>query len=132
MSGQKIQTGKANEHGDVEQRHHRLKRAVAQSLLLRGSREFSSRDAYEAFLKQLFGQLHSGRRKRFLEEVQVLKALPLKGSNDDTVIHTKVGPSSTIRSKKNVYSVHSRLIGERIEVRLYADDVELWYAQQKT
>ena len=28
MAGQKIQTGKANENGDVEQRHHRLKRAV--------------------------------------------------------------------------------------------------------
>ncbi len=27
---QKIQTGKANENGDVEQRHHRLKRAVDQ------------------------------------------------------------------------------------------------------
>jgi hypothetical protein len=131
LNGQKIQTGKANENGDIEQRHNRFKKAVEQSLLLRGSREFVSRQAYEAFLKEVFGQLNSGRRKRLLEELSVLKALPLKRSDDYTVIHTKVGPSSTIRIKKNVYSVHSRLIGERIEVRLYAEYLELWYAQKK-
>jgi hypothetical protein len=31
----------------------------------------------------------------------------------------------------NVYSVPSRLIGERVHVRLYADYIEVWYAQQK-
>ena len=41
LEGQKIQAGKANENGDVEQRHHRLKRAVDQALLLRGSRDFA-------------------------------------------------------------------------------------------
>ena len=35
MTGQKIQTGKPNENGDVEQRHYRLKRAVSQALMLR-------------------------------------------------------------------------------------------------
>jgi hypothetical protein len=131
LQGQKIQTGKAHENGDVEQRHHRLKKAVQQSLLLRGSHEFSSRKDYESFLRQLFGQLNAGRRPRLLEELPVLKALPLKRSNDYTVFHVKVGPSSTIRMKKNVYSVHSRLIGERIEIRVYADELELWYAQKK-
>jgi hypothetical protein len=32
--------------------------------------------------------------------------------------------------KSNVYSVDSRLIGEKVEVRLYADTVEVWYAQR--
>ena len=44
LSGQKIQTGKAYENGDVEQRHHRLKRAFEQALLLRCSRDFTTRD----------------------------------------------------------------------------------------
>jgi len=43
----------------------------------------------------------------------------------------KVGPSSTIRVKHNVYSVHSRLIGEQVEIRLYADHLDLWYGQKK-
>jgi hypothetical protein len=34
---EKTQAGHGNENGDVEQRHHRFKRAVAQELLLRGS-----------------------------------------------------------------------------------------------
>ncbi len=131
LKGQKIQTGKANENGDVEQRHHRLKQAVKQSLLLRGSRDFSDRGDYEKFLRHLFRQLNAGRRDRLLEELAVLKALPLKRLDDYTVFHVNVGPSSTIRIQKNVYSVHSRLIRERIEVRLYADYLELWYAQKK-
>jgi len=37
LKGQKIQPRKANENGDVEQSHHRFKRAVDQSLMIRGS-----------------------------------------------------------------------------------------------
>jgi hypothetical protein len=43
----------------------------------------------------------------------------------------KVGPTSTIRVRHNTYSVHSRLIGERVEIRLYAERLEVWYAQKK-
>ena len=42
-----------------------------------------------------------------------------------------VRANSTILIKKNVYSVHSRLIGEQVTVRLYADHLELWYGQRK-
>jgi hypothetical protein len=37
LESEKTQAGHGNENGDVEQRHHRFKRAVAQELLLRGS-----------------------------------------------------------------------------------------------
>jgi hypothetical protein len=33
--------------------------------------------------------------------------------------------------RHNTYSVDSRLIGERVQVRVYADHLELWYGQQK-
>ncbi len=56
LKGQKIQTSKGNENGDVEQRHHRLKHAVKQSLMLRGSHDFSDREGYDVFLRQLFSQ----------------------------------------------------------------------------
>jgi hypothetical protein len=32
---------------------------------------------------------------------------------------------------RNIYSVHSRLIGEMVEVRVGPDTVELWYADRK-
>ena len=62
LEGRMIQAGKVNENGDVEQRHHRFKRAVDQAL--RGCRDFESREAYEAFLGRLFEQLNAGRRQR--------------------------------------------------------------------
>jgi len=65
LKGEKIRTGKANENGDVEQRHYRFKRALNQALLLRGSRDFNSREDYERFIQTLFEQLNAGRRERF-------------------------------------------------------------------
>lgn len=131
LKGRKIQTGKANENGDIEQRHHRFKKAVDQALLLRGSRDFSSRQEYESFLRKLFMQLNAGRKKRLKEELAVIKQLPAQRLDDYTTLKAKVGPSSTVRVKKNVYSVHSRLIGETVNIRLYSDYFEVWYAQKK-
>jgi hypothetical protein len=37
---------------------------------------------------------------------------------------------STINIKNNVYSVPSRLIGEDIEVRLFSEYLDVWYAQK--
>jgi hypothetical protein len=68
LHGQAIQAGQAHENGDVEQSHHQFKRALEQALLLRGSRDFGSRDAYEAFLRHLFTQLNANRQLRLAEE----------------------------------------------------------------
>ena len=40
----------------------------------------------------------------------------------------RVDKGSLIHLHRNTYSVHSRLIGQEVEARLYADRVELWYA----
>ncbi len=76
LSGQKIQAGKANENGDVEQRHHRLKRAIDQALLLRGSRDFAALADYQEFLRSLVKRLNAGRRERVAAEMQYLRPLP--------------------------------------------------------
>ena len=131
FESQKIQPRCPNENGDIEQRHHRLKKAVDQALMLRGSRDFASRDEYEQFLAKLFDQLNSGRSKRLKEELAVLGRLPRKRHDDYTQIECKVTRFSTIRILKNSYSLHSRLIGERVKARIYADHIEVWYAQRK-
>jgi len=130
LEGQKIQVRKPNENGDIEQRHYRFQRALEQSLLLRGSRDFSSRAEYDGFLKQLFDQLNSGRSERLSQELPLLLKLPLKCLEACKRLHLRVGPSSTIRVNHNVYSVNSRLISEQIEVRLYAGHLEVWYGQR--
>ncbi len=42
----------------------------------------------------------------------------------------RVSSGSTIRAGRNIYSVNSRLIGEKVRVRLYAEYIEVWYAQR--
>ena len=131
MEGRKIQPRKANENGDVEQRHYRFKVALDQALMLRGSRDFAARKAYEAFLHQLLNRLNASRRDRLTEELKHLRSLPNRRLDASKKLQVRVGPSSTINIQGNVYSVHSRLIGERVEVRLSALHVEIWYAQKK-
>lgn len=130
IKGRKIQTGKAHENGDIEQRHNRFKKAVDQALMLRGSREFETRESYEGFLRQLFNQLNANRNERFQEEMKRLKCLPSHRLDTCKRLHVKVGRGSTIRVNHNVYSVHSRLIGEWVYVRLHAEYLEVWYAQR--
>jgi hypothetical protein len=131
LQGRKTQPYSANENGDVEQRHHRLKRALDQALLLRGHRNFESIQAYEQFLNRLFAQLNAGRSQKLTEERVLLKPLPAQALNSWTRLRLKVGSSSTIRVQHNTYSVNSRLIGEEIDVHLYAEHLEIWFAQRR-
>ena len=130
LKGRRTQPRSPNEIGDVEQRHNRFKRAVDQALMLRGSRDFESRKAYGDFLILMFGQLNSGRRVRFQQELNVLRRLPLQRFPAWKREEVSVSCGSTIRAGRNIYSVNSRLIGERVRVRLYAENIEVWYAQR--
>jgi hypothetical protein len=131
LEGRKIQTGKANENGDVEQRHYRLKKAVEQALLLRDSRNFASVAQYETFLRALLAQLNAGRRQRLAEEMQYLRALPDRRLESAKRERVKVDSGSLVYVDRNTYSVHSRLIGEQVEARIQAERIEIWYAGRK-
>lgn len=131
INGQKAQAGQANENGDVEQRHYRLKDAVDQALMLRGSRDFSSVAAYQVFLQKQFQHLNAGRRERFLEEVSRLQPLPEQRLDSVRREHVRVSPGSLVTVHRNTYSVHSRLIGEMVEAKVLPDTVEIWYGDRK-
>jgi hypothetical protein len=130
LEGAKTQPASPNEIGDVEQRHYRLKKALDQALMLRGSRDFASREEYAAFVGKLFAQLNAGRKDRLAEELKILRRLPERRLESCKRLRLRVGPSSTIRVNHNVYSVDSRLIGELVEIRLYVEHLEVWYAQR--
>jgi hypothetical protein len=130
LTGCKIQAGKANENGDVEQRHHRFKQALNQALMLRGSRDFAGREAYEAFVGERIDQLNAGRRQRLAEELAVLRSLPDHRYESCQRFDARVDSGSLIHVDRNAYSVTSRLIRETVEVRLYVEHLEVWYAQR--
>lgn len=74
---QRINVRQAHENGDVESSHGHLKRVVDQALLLRGSRDFVSREEYAQFLRELTGRRNAGRADKFAEEQACLGELPL-------------------------------------------------------
>lgn len=131
LEGRKIQAGEPHENGDVEQRHHRFRTAVDQALMLRGSRDFSSRAEYHSFLRECFDRANAGRRERFGEELKALRSLPQRRLDTAQRIKVRVGQGSTISVQKNVYSVHSRLIKEEVEAVVRAEEIEIWYAQRR-
>jgi hypothetical protein len=131
LCGQKIQAGQAHENGDVEQRHYRFKQAADQALMLRGSRDFLTLESYQTFLRQLFVRLNAGRQERLLEERALLQPLPEQRLESVRRERVRVSPGSLIHVGYNTYSVHSRLIGERVEARIHSDTVEVWYGDRK-
>jgi hypothetical protein len=125
---EKINARQAHENGDAEQSHHRFKQAVDQALQLRASRDFADRGAYARFLRDVLDQQNAGRQQRLAEERALLSPLPARRLESYKRARARVGPGSAIHVDRNAYSVHSRLIGEKVDVRLYAEHVEVWYA----
>jgi len=125
---EKINARQAHENGDVEQSHNRFKEAVDQALLLRGSRDFVDRAVYARFLREILDQRNTGRQARFAEERAVLRRLPGARLESYKRARVRVHAGSTIQVDRNTYSIDSRLIGERVDVRLYAEELEVWFA----
>jgi hypothetical protein len=118
----------ANENGDVESSNRHLKDRIDQALLLRGSREFASREDYVRFVKELVANANSHRQDRFAEEQMKLGKLPdLRLDTDDLVSGIHVSTSSTIQVRANTYSVPSRLIGYKVDARIGAEEILISY-----
>ena len=126
----RINPGEAHENGDVEQSHYRFKKSVDQELMLRGSRDFTSRQEYERFLRKIFKQRNSGRSKQVEIERATLGPLPEKKIDSFKEIQKSVSGNSTILIDHNTYSVASQLIGEKVKVKVYAEHLEVRYAQK--
>ena len=128
---EKTQPRHANENGDVESSHRHFKTAVDQGLMMRGSRDFESLEDYAQFLDQIVDHRNQNRDKRLGEERPVLRSLPSKRLESFRKITPLVNSGSLIQVLGNTYSVHSRLIGETVNVRVHADHLEIWYAQKQ-
>ena len=123
----RIHPGRSHENGIVEQAHYRLKSALAQALVIRGSRDFETVAAYEAFVQEVVGRLNRPSLGRLAEERPHLRALPSSQVPAYTVYRVTVRKWSTIRISNKTYSVPSRLRGHTVEVRQFANKVEVLY-----
>ena len=131
MEGRHTQPNSPHENGKIERLHHRLKRALHQELVFRGSRDFDSREDYARFVEQVFHQLNSARKEKLEAERAALRPLPARCLAYYRRCQVRVSKGSTIRIQRNSYSVPSQLIGAKVDVRVYAGRIEVWHGQKR-
>lgn len=127
MKPRTIGIGESHQNGDVEALNGAAKRRLKQHLLLRGGCDFSSVDEYESWVQAVMKRANGLRTKRFTEESAAMRILDVKRLPEYNEERVRVSSWSTINVKKNIYSVPSRLKGERVTVRLYSDRLDVYY-----
>ena len=120
--------GNPNENGDVEAIHGGLKRALKQALLLRGSCDFESLEAYEAFLFDVMDKRNRQRQDRLAEEIAVMKPLAASPLATSAKYKLRVKSGSVIRVLRKTYSVPTSLIGREVTVYVREWTLDVHYA----
>ena len=114
-----IGIGEKEQNGDIEASHGVLKRRLEQHLLLRGSRDFEGVDHYERWLWERLEAANRLRHARVEEELMVMRVLQVSRLPEYRQESAVVTSWSTVRIKRNTYSVPSRLIGEPVQAHVY-------------
>jgi hypothetical protein len=124
----RIEPGESHQNGIAEKAHDILKSALRQELVLRGSHDFPSVDAYMELVEKVRGRINDGKSSALLTQERE-HLLPLPGTRlpEHTTYTATVRQWSTIHFAHRVYSVPSRLIGCEVEVRQFPDVIEVYY-----
>lgn len=128
VQSHRINVRTPRENGDCESLHGHFKDYVDQRLRLRGSREFESREDWTSFLRECISEKNRARESNFRVEQATLADLPPKPFPIYTEHECMVASNSIITVKQNRYSIPSCFIGSRVQVRIYADEVQVWHA----
>lgn len=124
--------GAGHENGAIESPHGHLKKRIHQALLLRDSCDFDSVVSYEEFLTGIVHDINGRKEEKIEEERQHLQSLPLQRTTDYTEKVVPVSTSSTIQVKRVLYTVPSRLIGERVRVHIYDNRLDVYLGSTLT
>ena len=123
----RINPGQSHENGVAEHAHYRLKDAIDQALILRGSRDFDTADDYASFVRQMVERRNRLVQGKLEQELLCLRSLPPAPVPEYVNYQSKVRKWCTIQVAGHSYSVPSRLIGKEVQIRLYADWAEVYY-----
>lgn len=115
--------GIAHENGAIESPHGHFKRRLCQALYRRGSFDFASVAAYQAFIEQVINKLNAKQTQKFTEEQPYLQPLPRYRYPDYEVLSARVSCHSTLSVRCILYTVPSRLVGQRLTLHLYHDHI---------
>ena len=133
LQSTRIEPGESHENGVAEKTNGLVKSAIAQALIVRGSRDFVSVSEYERFVRDVVERKFNRHVGPKLDEERLhLQPLPPEPVPSYTTFEVDVRKWSTIHVCKKTYSVPSRLIGHTVEVRQHADVVEVYYQGRLT
>ena len=127
LESTRINSGESHENGVAEQAHYRLKDAIGQALMLRGSRDFSSLEEYTGFIRKVVDRRNRLVQEKLEQERPHLRPLPPAPVPEYVNHQARVRKWSTIQAAGRTYSVPSRLIGQEVQIRLYAGHLEVYY-----
>jgi hypothetical protein len=130
MKPRTTEVGAKEQNGDVEASNGALKRALEQALLVRGSRDFPSVDAWQSFIDESVRKSNRARGHRVVEDLAAMRELDVAKLPEFVELDAHVSEWSTVRVKFCAYSVPSRLIGEWVKVQLFEDKLEVWFADK--
>ena len=119
--------GAKEQNGDVEASNGAVKRRLDQALALRGSRDFESVEAWQAFIDDVQRKANAARRARVIEDLAAMRELNVAKLPEFVEEPVRVSEWSTVRVRHCAYSVPSRLIGETVRARVYEDKLEVYY-----
>ncbi len=122
-----INSGESHENGVAEQAHYRLKDAIDQALMLRGSRDFDVVSDYTGFVGKVVDRRNRLVQEKLEQERPHLQLLPPAPVPEYVNYRARVRKWSTIQAAGRTYTVPSRLIGKEVQIRLYADCLEVYY-----
>ncbi|MEZ6853090.1 IS21 family transposase [Halodesulfovibrio aestuarii] len=126
VTGTRNNRGVAHENGAIESPNGHLKSQLRQALRIRGSNDFATRNDYEQFVQEIIKRRNDRKIDQFKSEQRQLQPLPVYDSVNYTEHVLRVSSTSTISIKRVTYSVPSRLIKNRVLVRLFDAHLELF------
>lgn len=128
MTATRNNAGIAHEYGAIEGSHGHLKRAIEDSLVLRGLCDFDDLAAYHVLrtVDEIVSRCNV-RQSRYIDiERAELRELPARRTSDYAEVTVRVTSSGGFTLRKVFYTVPSRLIGHRLRVRLFDDRLDIF------
>ena len=95
--------------------------------MLRGSRDFNSLEEYGGFVRKVIDRRNRLVMGKLEQERPHLQCLPPAPVPEYVNHRARVRKWSTIQAVGRTYTVPSRLIGKEVQIRLYAEHLEVYY-----
>jgi transposase InsO family protein len=127
MKPRTLAVGQKAQNGTVEAQNGAFNRFLKQALLGRGSSDFVSEAAFDAWVEGRLHQENHRRQARVQAELAVMQPLTVDRFPEFKQLTVRVSQNSTINVLGNLYSVPPRLVQQLLRVQVDENHVAVFY-----